>query len=338
MEENLLIHVSRQAMACEFEVCFPDGSCPGGADFALEALDEVETLEEQLSYFRATSEISRVNLLAAEEPVEVETRLFHLLSLALQLHRETGGAYDITATPLWETWGFARRAGKIPSDADLAEARQNVGSQFVELDPERRTVRFRKPGVKINLGSIGKGFALDCCAERLGALGMRNFLIQGGKSSAIARDDVQREERSAAAAGRPELGAGWQIGVPHPRQPGKRFGVLRLHNRALGTSSAQFQSFRHQGHRYGHILDPRTGLPAENTLSATVLAPSAALADALSTAFFVLGPEASLDYCQKHPEIGAVLFRVGSTGGVDFYQAGLAGNDWVSGPEVDCRP
>ena len=119
---DLFLHVSRRAMACEFEVRFPAERYPQGTESALETLDLVETLEEQLSFFRPTSELSRVNLLAANEAVEVTLPLFHLLRMAQTLYEETQGAYDVTSTPLWEAWGFARRAGKIPSDAQLAEA------------------------------------------------------------------------------------------------------------------------------------------------------------------------------------------------------------------------
>ena len=139
---DLLIHVSRRAMACEFEVCFPAGQCENGTEFALAALDAVETLEEQLSYFRPASQITKINQLAAQQPVEVEPWLFDLLQSAMRLYEETDGAYDVTSTPLWEAWGFARRAGQIPSDAQLAEARSKVGGNLVELDAARRTVRF----------------------------------------------------------------------------------------------------------------------------------------------------------------------------------------------------
>ena len=156
--DDLLVHVSRRAMASEFEVCFPADPYPQGTDLALDALAAVDALEERLSFFRPASEISRINLLAGEEPVEVEPGLFELLRLAMQLHAETDGAYDITSTPLWETWGFARRAGSIPSAEQLAEARGKVGGHLVELDATRRTIRFRQADVRINLGSIGKGY------------------------------------------------------------------------------------------------------------------------------------------------------------------------------------
>ncbi|MEN6406939.1 MAG: FAD:protein FMN transferase [Thermoguttaceae bacterium] len=297
---DLLIQVSRRAMACEFEARFPADRCPLGTQLALEALDAVEALDAQLSYFRPASEISRINLLAAEEPVEASPELFELLELAVQIHRETGGAYDITSVPLWEAWGFARRAGQVPTEAELSEARALVGGHLVELDPARQTVRFRKPGVRINLGSIGKGYALDVCGRRLTASGMVDFLLHGGQSSVLAhgRSVDSPDGRSTVP---------WEVGVCNPQRPKDRLGVIRLDDRALGTSGGQFQSFRHRGHRYGHILDPRTGRPAEGVLSATVVAPTAALADALSTAFYVLGPEGALEYCRSRPELSLVM-------------------------------
>ncbi len=297
-------------MACQFEVCFPAGRCPDGTRFALESLCAVEAVEEQLSFFRPESLVSRINRSAAEGPVPLEPWLFELLQLASRLYEETGGAYDITSAPLWEAWGFARRAGEIPSAAQLAEARSRVGGHLLELDPARQTVRFRRPGVRISLGSIGKGYALDVCAQRLRALGMTDFLLHGGQSSVLARGSHPPSN--------------WEIGLRHPRRIGRRLALLRLRDRALGTSSAQFQSFRRGGRRYGHILDPRSGRPVEGVLSTTVAAPTAAAADALSTAFHVMGPEPSLAYCRTRPEIGLVMACPGQQGrDVETFTAGF---------------
>jgi thiamine biosynthesis lipoprotein len=347
-ENNLLIRVSRRAMACEFEVCFPADTCENGTDFALESLDLVEDLEQRLSFFQPASGVNRINALAAESPVEVAPDLFNLLRLALQLHDETEGAYDITSTPLWEAWGFARRAGEIPSDAQLAAAKACVGSHLIELDPASNTVRFRKPGVRINLASIGKGYALDVSGERLRELGMADFLLHGGQSSVLAHGSPRSagvQSRSvgvspalANAGGTPALRGmppvlhsrprPWDVGLADPRRPGHRLAVVRLHDRALGTSGGQFQSFRHQGRRYGHILDPRSGLPADGVLSTTVVAATAAMADALSTAFYVMGPERSLAYCKTHPTIGMVMFCRAPRGDeVQVQIAGLDDND-----------
>ncbi len=315
-----LIRVSRRAMACPFEVCFPAARCEDGTQLAIESLGLVDTLEKQLSFFQPTSLIGVINQSAAHAPVEVEPWLFDLLALATRLHEQTGGAYDITSAPLWEAWGFARRAGKIPSDDQLAEARSHVGSHLLELDSDRRTIHFRSPGVRISLGSIGKGYALDTCGRWLLESGMEDFLLHGGQSSVLARGFVERGPPEKDQTGqRP-----WEIGISDPRRPGRRLGIVRLHDRALGTSASQFQSFRHRGRRYGHVLDPRTGWPADGVLSTTVVAPTAALADALSTAFHVMGSADSLAYCQTHPEIGMVMVCPGHRGAdAEFFSAGL---------------
>jgi thiamine biosynthesis lipoprotein len=306
------IQFSRKAMASEFEICLPVPRYAGAAASALDALDLVETLEAQLSVFRPESEISRINRTAAQQPVEVEPRLFALVEQALAVSAQTAGAYDVTAGPLWEAWGFARREGAVPAPEQLAEARQRVGAQWVELDHQRRTVHFRQPGVQLNLGSIGKGYAVDRCAERLAADGIDEFRIHGGQSSVLARGQ-------------------WTVGVRDPLRPDRRLGELRLVDQALGTSGAQFQSFRHRGRRYGHILDPRTGWPAEGVLSATVLASTAALADALSTAFYVMGPEASLAFCREH-QLAAVLVCPARQGpGEEIHTAGLSPEQWNLG-------
>ncbi len=318
--ESYLTRVGRGAMACQFEVLLNAGQYPSDMIAALEALDVVERLEAQLSYFQPTSEISRINDLAAQQPVEVDASLFELLELSLQLCRQTDGALDITASPLWEIWGFARRAGRIPRDDEIDEAMQSVGSQWVELDRERHTVRFLRPGVKVSLGSIGKGYALDRAAEVMAASGIGDFLLHGGQSSVLARGSCQHTQ----ATGPSEAPGGWTVGIRHPLRRNHRLAEIRLHDQALGTSNSAVQSFRHGGRRYGHILDPRTGRPAEGLLSVTVLAPTAALADALATALFVMGEEAARAFCGKHPEISAVLAVPGRGGmGLDIRPVGV---------------
>jgi thiamine biosynthesis lipoprotein len=250
----------------------------------------------------------------------VESGLFALLETALRLHAETDGALDLTATPLWEAWGFARRQGAVPDAERLRQALALVGSRWIELDAEHRTIRFRKPGVRLSLGSIGKGHALDACGARLRAAGIDDFLLHGGNSSVLAAG-CPRSGRGTSA---PALAAGWEVGIVHPLRPNRRLGTLLLTGRALGTSGAWAQSFVHEGRRYGHILDPRTGQPADGVLSATALAPTAAEADALATAFFVLGPDGAADYCERHPGIAAVLAcPIRRQGGLEIRTAGL---------------
>ena len=185
-------------MAGEFEVCLPVAIAGEATAAALEALDLVQSLEAQLSFFKPESDISEINRQAADAAVEVEPRLFALLQEAMQLWRDSGGAYDLTATPLWEAWGFARRSGAIPSPEQLAEARSLVGGQWVELDEARKTIRFLRRGVRLNLGSIGKGYAVDRAVEHLLAAGVSDFLVHGGYSSVAARGSAGPVEIEAS--------------------------------------------------------------------------------------------------------------------------------------------
>ena len=316
---GLTMRISRRAMACQFELCLSMLEYPNATDLAIEVLDLVDALEEQLSFFRATSELTRINLLAADEAMEVEPRLFDLLCLAEDIYRDTDGAFDLTSTPLWELWGFSRRTGNLPTQQQIDETLPAVGMQHVRLDRQQRTVRFDRPGVRLNLGAIGKGYALDRCAEKLAELHVDHYLISGGFSSMLAR---------GRPLGGEATGGGWSVGLRNPLRPDRRLGELRLRDRALATSGSYIQSFRFGGKRYGHIIDPRTGWPAENVLSTTVLAPTAAVADALSTAFYVLGLEKTEAYCRAHPDIGVVLIEPARTrGGLALHTIGLSHDD-----------
>lgn len=300
------LRLSRRAMACRFEIVLPGKPSPQAVQSAVDALDLVGQLEEQLSVFRSTSRLSELNRRAASEPVPVDGDLFELLQQALALSKATEGAFDITSTPLWRLWGFAQGKGRVPGEEELAEAVGLVGSHLVELDAARRTVRFLRPGVELNLGAIGKGYALDRCAERLVAAGVDRFLLSGGYSSMLAKGG------RCPGNSRGVPGDGWTVGLRHPLRPELRVAEIDLQDEALGTSAASFQFIRQQGRRLGHVLDPRTGRPSERVLSATVVAPGAALADALSTAFAVMGLEACREFCRAHPHVSAVLVLPGA--------------------------
>ena len=320
--QNWLTQISREAMACEFEVLLDAKKYPAGPEAAVEALDLVEALEAQLTVYRVTSEVSRLNQQATLQPVVVEQRLFELLTQAKELWKVTGGALDITSGALTKVWGFYRRQGNMPSETEVAAALAQVGSQHLELDASRHNVRFLVPGLEINLGAIGKGHTLDRCAELLTSRGINDFLIHGGNSSVLARgirgqgSGVKIQESSDGASSAEGLKSQisnlkseipWSIGLRHPLRPEQRLAEFTLSNQALGTSGSGSQFFHHQGKRYGHILDPRTGWPAEQVLSATVIAPTAAEADALSTAFYVLGIEGAQAYCELYTNISALL-------------------------------
>jgi thiamine biosynthesis lipoprotein len=199
----------------------------------------------------------------------------------------------------------------------LQAALNRVGIRHLVLDGTRGTIRFLREGIELNLGAIGKGYALDREAAELCAAGVNDFLLHGGQSSVLAR---------GSHAG---TGAGWIVGLGDPLRPDRRLAEIRLRDRALATSGASHQFFRSQGKRYGHILDPRTGWPAEGVFSSTVLAPSAAEADALSTAFYTLGVERAYEYCREHPQIGMVLLHPGrGASSVEVATAGLDERDF----------
>jgi thiamine biosynthesis lipoprotein len=314
-----LVHLARRAMACQFEFFLNAGQYARGSQVALAGHDLVAQLEEQLSVYRPDSEISRLNAEASRQPLGVEQRLFALLELAVEIHAATGGAFDITAGALSEVWGFTRRAGTLPGAEAIAAALPSVGTQWLKLDRQQQTAAFDRPGVKINLGAIGKGYALDRVAELLSAEGVNDFLLHGGHSSVLAR----------GTHGALPLGAGWLVGVRHPLRPERRLGQLSLVDEAVATSGSGTQFFEHAGRRYGHIIDPRSGWPAEGVLSSTVRAPTAAVADALSTAFYVLGPAAAESFCAEHPEIACLLVSAGEkVGSLCIHEYGLRSGQW----------
>jgi len=308
--EGELVSLSRRAMGSRFEIMLPPGDNQAVAA-AQEALALVADLERQMTVFRDDSEVSHINRRAAREPVEVEAGLFGLLQTAERLARETGGAFDVTAGPLTCLWSACRREQRLPGADEVEQARRCVGMQHVRLDSERRTVAFARAGVKINLGAIGKGYALDRVREALQGRGVTAALVHGGHSS-------------ICALGRPPWEDAWTVSVRHPRGGERPLARLRLREQGMGTSGSAEQFFEAAGKRYGHVIDPRSGWPAEGLLSATCTAPTAAEADALSTAFFTMGVEATRDYCAKHPGVAALL-AVGGAGEnvVEVVNAGI---------------
>jgi thiamine biosynthesis lipoprotein len=341
-----LLSVSREAMACLFEIVFDAATYRAGTDVAVATLDLVEALEGQLTVYRDTSEVMDINRRAANEEVVVEAGLFQLFQRAIGLSEATGGAFDITAGKLSKVWGFYRRQGQMPSAADVDQALATVGCRHLQLDETARTVRFARAGLELNLGAIGKGYALDRAADALVAGGIRDFLIHGGNSSVLARGGRQnsefRSQNSETDQTAPAIAAssdsafcilhsalGWTIALRHPLKPGVRLAEFFLSDQALGTSGSGTQFFHHQGKRYGHIIDPRSGWPAEQVLSATVIAPTAEQADALSTAFYVGGLELAGRFCQEHSEILALVVTQGSAaGGIELHPFNLNDCNW----------
>lgn len=246
---------------------------------------EIDRVEAIFSRFLPASEISRINQLAADGPVVTDPEVFHLLSLAQSLWRLTAGAFDIALGRLSRAWGFAAKSPRLPDLEEFAQARAASGMSQVRLDHEWRTVQFLAPGLELDLGGFAKGYAVDCALHVLSTNGAAALLDAG--------------HSSLAATGEP-FATGWPIEVQSPPLPGcapQILGRAQLHANAMGTSGIMEQKLDEGGQTYSHLFDPRRAErdscgqdAAALLLQATVLAPSAALADALSTAMFVLGP------------------------------------------------
>lgn len=285
---------SRKAMAAEFVVLTNAGEYENAFEASVEALDEVSRLERVLSYFLPDSEISRLNEDGPYYPVSVSPEVYGLLCTCRELHTATHGAFDVTATPLSEVWGFMRRQGRVPSEEERLAALACVSTDKITWEDEDCALQLGGEGMKVSLGSIGKGFALDAAAAILDRCGLEDYIFHGGWSSITAR---------GARRGRSD----WLVGLRHPLKPAERIMELPLRNRSLGTSGSATQFFWANGHRYGHVIDPRTGFPGTDVLSATVLAPTATEADALATAFYVMGPEQTQAFCESRPELGVIF-------------------------------
>ncbi len=283
----ILSQYVRRAMATDFVVMIP-GDIDGNAEHAFAALQIAESLENLLSIYRPDSDIIRLNQAAGSHPVPLAPETFAVLDLAQRLSQMTDGAFDVTAGPLVEVWGFTKRNGSKPTDTALQAARELVGYERLKLDHQTGTAMLDRASMSVNLGAIGKGFAIDRMAAELHRRGVNHFLIHGGNSSVMAAgDDV------------PGSDEGWRVAIEHPILKNTRLGGLRLRNRSLGTSGSGKQFFHFKGKRYGHVIDPRTGEPAGDLLSLTILAESATVADALATGLFVMGEQAALEWVQS---------------------------------------
>ncbi len=303
-EQEGLVRLRRRAMGCDFEI-YVRRRDEKALRTAQEALSILEPLEQQMSIFRQDSELNEMNRRAFAQPVLVEKRLFDLLCLARRLGEETGGAFDITGRPLTRVWLEAQGERRPPSAAEIEQVRRKVGVGLVALDAEAGTLRFLAEGVELDLGAIGKGYAVDRVVELLEENGVEEALVHAGFSS-------------VRATGTGPDGKGWAVGIRRPMgaQPGSHSAAtVYLRRQAMGTSASQRPACEGAVAGPRHLIDPRSGYPVAEALSATAFAPSAAQADALSTAFCIMGVVATREYCRRHAESAALLLLPGAAAG-----------------------
>ncbi|HLH30062.1 MAG TPA: FAD:protein FMN transferase [Terriglobia bacterium] len=266
------------------------------ADAAFEAVfQEMERLEALLSNWRPTSDVEQLNAAAGKHPVRVAPELRELLNTSHQVSEWTGGKFDVTWGALSGLWKFdyQNKDNTIPDHAEIVRKRSLIDYRQVVVDDSAGTAFVKREGMVVNLGGIGKGYAVDHAREILRQRGFRDFMIQFGGDMYVAglNDDHQ-----------------WRLGIQDPRGPANRyFAEVDLTDSTFSTSGDYARSFIKNGRRYHHIIDPSTGEPAQGCRSVTIMTSSATMADGLDTGVFVLGPEAGMALVQKLPGVEAVI-------------------------------
>jgi thiamine biosynthesis lipoprotein len=241
------------------------------------AFEEVKRLDQLLSNYRPASEWSQINRYAAERPVKVSSELFNLLAACVEYSRLSDGAFDISVGPLMKVWGFYKGSGHLPHRAEVRGALSKVGYRNLILDAKAQTVQFRQPGVEIDPGGIGKGYAVDRMAAVLKEYGVTSGLISGGGSSIYAIGTPPDEKR------------GWRVSIRNPRDESKTVQEVFLKDESMSTSGSYEKFFRAEGRIYSHIMDPRTGFPAAGMLSASIITPKTIDSEAWAKPFFIDG-------------------------------------------------
>lgn len=267
---------SEAAMGTTFTVDLY-GSNRGALQAAAEAAyDEVHRLDNMLSNYIPDSELSRVNDEAFDHPVHVSREFFNLLSTCIAYSRVSEGSFDITVGELMKTWGFYKGSGHLPHRAEIRSALDRMGYQNIELDAANETVRFRK---RINLdpGGVGKGYAVDRMAEVLRQAGVTSALVSGGGSSIYGIGTPPNDRR------------GWSVKIRDPKDGKKTAAEVYLKDDSVSTSGNYEKFFWAEGKLYSHIMDPRTGYPAEGMLSVSVVAPKTLDSEVWAKPYYILG-------------------------------------------------
>ena len=268
-----------------------------------EAYGAIEEVDRLMSNYRDDSELTALNNRGATQAVKVSDPLFAVLQAAQEVSARSGGAFDITVGPLVKVWGFHDRKPHVPTPAELDAVRPLVSYRNLILDARAHTVRFARPGVELDLGGIGKGFAVELAGGVMRRYGLSAFIDAGGNQYMV---------------GRPEGKDSWTLGIKDPEAPEHLLGVVDVDEGSVSTSAQGANFLIANGRKYGHILDPRTLEPAADRLSVTVVSKDATLADALSKVGFLLGPQKALAVIESFPGAAAVIFFRDSKGDLDL--------------------
>ena len=264
---------------------------PAKGNDAIDAvMAELRRIDSLMSHYKPESQLSQINQYANERPVQVDKELFDLIRLSTHYSQITEGAFDITYASVGYLYNYPQHIR--PTEAQIRQALPAVNWRNMLLDEEHHTVRFEHAGMRIDLGGIGKGHAVDRGIDVLKARGIARALVTAGGDSRIIGDRI----------GRP-----WLVAIRHPDNPSKVVTRIPLSDSAVSTSGDYERYFDEDGVRYHHIIDPRTGHSASKVRSATILAPTATQTDGMSKTAFVLGAEKALEIINRMPEYDAVF-------------------------------
>ncbi|MGE5293467.1 MAG: FAD:protein FMN transferase [Solirubrobacterales bacterium] len=280
---------SHLAMATTFEVMIQYEDRTYAQQAAKAAFDEVDRIEGALSRFLETSDVTQINHLPAGKPLHVSLDTFECLRISAESYDETGGAFDITVGFLVDCWRDEEKKPRTPSEEELQYALEHTGTDLILLDEPSCAVALLASPVRVDLGGVGKGYAVDRVAELLREWGIDRALIHGGFSSVLALDA-------------PEGLKGWPVSLSHPKDRSRTLARLNIEHVSVSGSGVE---------KGPHIIDPRTGQPAEKKLATWSLAPDAARADVLSTAFMVMTEDEAKAFCQEHAETRGLLILPG---------------------------
>ncbi len=260
-------------------------------------LGEMRHVDESMSTYKPTSEVSQVNARAADGPMHISKELFDLLTTAKEYSVITDGAFDITYASVGYLYDFRKHVR--PDDAQIAKALPAVNYLHVILDPKNQTVQFSQRGVRIDLGGIAKGYSVDRGIDVLKSLGYTRAYVGAGGDSRIIGD---------------RFGKPWIVGIRDPSKgEGNVIARIPLVDAAISTSGDYERYFEDKGVRYHHIIDPHTGHSASKVRSATVIGPYATRTDGLSKTAFVLGPERAMEIYNRLDDIDAIIVRLDGT-------------------------
>ncbi|HEY7516006.1 MAG TPA: FAD:protein FMN transferase [Vicinamibacteria bacterium] len=282
-------------MGCAYAIAAYGADATALARSAEAALDEVDRIDRLMSHYKPESPLSRLNREAARGPVAVDPELFDFLAEAERYGRESNGAFDVTVGPVMKAWGFFRGEGRVPDEKELRELRRRVGFRHVILDPRRRTIRFDRPGVELDLGGIAKGYAVDRAVDVLRNRGVAAALVSAGGSTLYG-------------LGAPPERDAWEVSLQDPLDAGRVALTVPLRDRALSVAGSTEKSFEMGGVSYSHIMDPRTCRPVRGVLTVAVLAASGTEGDALDDALFVEGLDGARAHVESLADTEALFF------------------------------